>query len=185
MNMLGGRCLVLNASYEYLHVTNSWWDSVKLILMGKATALADYPVVARSERVEVPVPAVVVLKRFIPTPRKAGVFNAPTKRNVLVRDGFACAYCGRRLSMNTVTKDHVMPRSRGGQDTMGNVVAACLPCNGTKANKTPAEAGMTLRVTPRSLTEAEKMELIAKTHKSNERQAWRECLDSHEIKLFG
>jgi 5-methylcytosine-specific restriction endonuclease McrA len=182
--MIGGRCIVLNASYEFLHVTQTWYDSIKLILNGKATPLADYDATVKSEKVELRIPAVVVLKQYVRTPKRIHYFNAPTKRNVLIRDGFACAYCGRKLTMNSVTKEHVLPVSRGGLDTLANVVAACLDCNGRKADQTPEEAGMKLRVYPRALSEAEKLELLVKTHKSSERNAWRECFEEHELTLF-
>ena len=69
---------------------------------------------------------------------------ACTLTNVLRRDRFRCAYCGRTAS----TRDHVLPRSRGGPTTWLNLVAACAPCNGRKRDRTPAEAGMRLGVRP-------------------------------------
>ena len=45
-------------------------------------------------------------------------------------DGRApCAYCGDRLRRERLTGDHVVPRSRGGQDERENLVLACSPCN--------------------------------------------------------
>ena len=39
----------------------------------------------------------------------------------------------------------MIPRSRGGKTTWENIVTACGdPCNSTKANRTPEEAGMKL-----------------------------------------
>jgi 5-methylcytosine-specific restriction endonuclease McrA len=58
---------------------------------------------------------------------------------VFLRVRFACQYCG---SNDDLTFDHLVPRSRGGQTTWSNVVAACSPCNLRKANMTPHEAGM-------------------------------------------
>lgn len=182
--MIGGRCIVLNASYEFLHVTKNWMDSIRLILRGKANPLAEYDASARSENTSIRIPAVVVLKNYARTPKKNHYFNAPTKRNILIRDNFACQYCGKRLSLNTVTKDHIIPTSRGGQDVISNVVASCVTCNGRKDNKTPEEAGMPLRSKPRALSEEEKMELLVKTHKSSERAVWRECFERHALKLF-
>jgi 5-methylcytosine-specific restriction endonuclease McrA len=68
-----------------------------------------------------------------------------TRRGILRRDNHHCAYCGR--SANTI--DHVFPKSRGGADSWENLVAACLRCNNTKSDKTLAELGWSLRVTPR------------------------------------
>ncbi len=64
--------------------------------------------------------------------------------NVLRRDGHACAYCGGPAS----TRDHVVPRSRGGPTSWLNLVAACADCNGFKRDRTPEQAGMRLRVQP-------------------------------------
>jgi 5-methylcytosine-specific restriction endonuclease McrA len=182
--MIGGRCVVLNASYEFLHVTKSWFDSIKLVTRGKARSLTDYEDSVKSECMEVRIPAVVVLNKFVRTPKKIHYFNAATKRNVLIRDGFACMYCGKKLTMNSVTKDHIQPTSRGGKDVLSNVVASCIECNGFKANRTPEEAGMRLRSQPRALTEIEKMELLVKTHKSIERNTWRSCFEEHALTLF-
>jgi 5-methylcytosine-specific restriction endonuclease McrA len=63
---------------------------------------------------------------------------------VLRRDRRTCAYCGDRAD----TIDHLVPRSRGGEWTWLNTVAACRPCNGRKGDRTPAEAGMRLRREP-------------------------------------
>ncbi len=64
--------------------------------------------------------------------------------NVLRRDGHACAYCGREAS----TRDHIVPRSRGGPTSWLNLVAACVACNSNKRDRTPEQAGLHLRVQP-------------------------------------
>ena len=67
-----------------------------------------------------------------------------TKRNVLLRDGYRCAYCG--LYGDTI--DHVLPRSQGGETSWENCVAACFDCNQQKAARTPEQAGMPLLFSP-------------------------------------
>lgn len=47
------------------------------------------------------------------------------RASVLDRDGHKCAYCGDRAG----TADHIIPRYKGGPDTMDNLVAACTRCN--------------------------------------------------------
>lgn len=66
---------------------------------------------------------------------------AVTRRGVLRRDKNTCAYCGKQ---NATTIDHIMPKSRGGEDSWLNLVAACLKCNNYKDDRTPKEAGMKL-----------------------------------------
>lgn len=61
-----------------------------------------------------------------------------SRKGVLVRDGYKCAYCGGVADTN----DHVMPVSRGGGSDWMNSLAACFMCNNTKAARTPEEAGM-------------------------------------------
>ena len=48
----------------------------------------------------------------------------------------------------TLTIDHIIPKSKGGEDTWENLVSACNKCNNIKGNSTPAEAGMPLKITP-------------------------------------
>jgi 5-methylcytosine-specific restriction endonuclease McrA len=40
-----------------------------------------------------------------------------------------CFYCGRALSRTKATKDHMMPRSKGGSNASRNIVDACKRCN--------------------------------------------------------
>ncbi len=69
------------------------------------------------------------------------------RREVLKRDQHRCQYCG---SHRRLTLDHVIPRSKGGLHTWDNVVAACEPCNSTKSDRTPTQAGMTLQAKPKA-----------------------------------
>lgn len=69
------------------------------------------------------------------------------RREVLRRDHHNCQYCG---SSKHLTLDHVLPRSRGGQHTWDNLVAACERCNSRKGDRTPQEAGMPLRTKPKA-----------------------------------
>jgi hypothetical protein len=64
------------------------------------------------------------------------------------RDREICAYCGDQFDRRNLTRDHVLPRARGGQDVWTNVVAACRACNTRKACRTPEEAAMPLLFVP-------------------------------------
>jgi 5-methylcytosine-specific restriction endonuclease McrA len=176
--------MVLNASYEYLTVIDRWIDALSLVLTGKAEPIELYPDVVRSAFAEFRLPAVVVMRHFVKTHRKRGVFDVPSRRAVFLRDGFRCQYCNARLGMSTGTRDHVIPRSRGGPDTLANVVAACMPCNTRKDDKTPEEAGMRLLSQPRRLTEEEKVACLMKTVRTRERTVWMECLRRNGIALW-
>jgi hypothetical protein len=71
------------------------------------------------------------------------------------RDAYLCLYCGARFSYSLLSRDHVTPFSRGGQDLWSNVVTACRRCNNAKASRTPEQAGMELLAVPFTPTYAE------------------------------
>jgi 5-methylcytosine-specific restriction endonuclease McrA len=96
----------------------------------------------RSERFEMQSPSVVRLRRYVHVPRRR--YASLTRRGVFLRDEHTCQYCGSPAE----NVDHVVPRSRGGDHSWGNVVAACRRCNARKEDRTPGEAGMGLRRRP-------------------------------------
>jgi 5-methylcytosine-specific restriction endonuclease McrA len=69
----------------------------------------------------------------------------PTRASIYKRDDHECQYCG---SEKDLTLDHVIPRSKGGQDTWDNLVTCCSKCNLKKGNKLLSESNMILRKTP-------------------------------------
>ena len=71
-----------------------------------------------------------------------------SNRELFLRDEHLCMYCGRQLPGFLLTRDHLVPLSRGGNDCWSNVVAACRGCNHAKGSRTPDEAGMTLLAVP-------------------------------------
>lgn len=50
-----------------------------------------------------------------------------------------CYYCGQSFPPRTLTMDHIVPLSRGGQSKKGNVVPACKDCNNKKKYMLPME----------------------------------------------
>lgn len=93
-----------------------------------------------------PMPAVVrVLTRF----KRDRIRVKFSRLNIYARDGFTCQYDGRQYPTEDLTFDHVQPRSRGGRTSWENIVTCCVDCNATKADRTPAEAGMKLLRVPR------------------------------------
>jgi 5-methylcytosine-specific restriction endonuclease McrA len=95
------------------------------------------PVVSGALRV----PRVLHLMRYDRTPRNVVRL---TRRNLLLRDQHQCQYCQKRPGVRGLNVDHVLPRSRGGQDTWENLVISCRECNLKKGRRTPEEAGMRL-----------------------------------------
>jgi len=64
-----------------------------------------------------------------------------SKQNVLIRDRYTCAYCGK-TDKKHMTVDHVLPKDLGGKNTFENTTAACKACNNKKDNKTCSECNM-------------------------------------------
>ena len=71
-----------------------------------------------------------------------------TNAALFARDAHLCLYCGQQYSRPVLTRDHVMPLSKGGRDVWENVVTACFRCNSRKSNRTPQQAGMPLLAVP-------------------------------------
>ncbi|MFI1967173.1 HNH endonuclease [Streptomyces pathocidini] len=143
--------LVLNASFEPL-ATVTLRRAVVLVMQDKAVVEQAHPGLRiRAAAVELPVPRVIRLCRYVRVPfRRRASWS---RRGVLVRDRHRCVYCGRRAT----TVDHVVPRSHGGGDTWLNTVAACAEDNHRKADRTPEQAGMRLLSKPFEPTPADSM----------------------------
>lgn len=139
------KTLVLTQGY-LPHRVIGWQQAISLSYTGKAEVVETYDQVVRSPRVALPMPAVVRLTRhFKARPPKVRFSRA----NVLLRDDFRCQYCGAEGDSAKLTFDHVVPRAQGGKTSWDNIVTACRPCNSAKGNRTPEQAGMKPRTSPK------------------------------------
>jgi 5-methylcytosine-specific restriction endonuclease McrA len=137
-------CLALNASFEPLTMVPVK-RALRLVIDGKAEIVeADQGRVVRSERLTMPRPAVIRLTRFIHVPRRFR--RQVTNTFLFARDRYRCQYCGRAAielrPREALTRDHLVPLSRGGTNHWSNVVTACSTCNARKGNQLPEEIGM-------------------------------------------
>ncbi len=168
--------LQLNADYTPMKVLK-WQRAVELVLANKVVLVADVPGrFVRSASLALPWPAVVALRRYCRVTGKVGYSG----RNVAARDMWTCGYCGLRprdaagnVDVAALTIDHVVPRaqSKNGKvylpwsrkhvpvSCWENAIAACRPCNGRKADRTPSQAGMVLRFLPRAPTQADALRI--------------------------
>ena len=67
---------------------------------------------------------------------------------LFARDRQLCAYCGQRFHLDDLTREHIVPTSRGGVDSWKNCITACRNCNGRKGNRTLQELGWQLHYLP-------------------------------------
>lgn len=90
-------------------------------------------------------------------------YTPPLNNKALfARDAYLCLYCGNQFLARDLSRDHVMPISRGGQDDWKNVVTACKRCNNHKAGQTPEQSNMELLAVPFVPTHAEYVYLQGK-----------------------
>jgi len=105
---------------------------------------ADRERLVRSASVSMPRPIVIRLTKFIHVPRRFR--RQVTNTFLFARDGYQCQYCARPASAlrprESLTRDHLVPLSRGGTNSWTNVTTACSTCNTRKANRLPHEIGM-------------------------------------------
>jgi hypothetical protein len=71
-----------------------------------------------------------------------------TNSMLFARDRQLCGYCGKRYLLRDLSRDHVVPVSRGGRDTWTNTVTACRSCNTRKGGRSPEQAHMPLLYVP-------------------------------------
>ena len=138
------RVLLLNSTYEPLTALPIR-RAVVMVLCGKADVVHDDPAgpVIHSATRAIGVPSVIRLRTYVRVPYRARI--PMTRAALMHRDRFRCAYCGGKAD----TVDHVVPRSRGGEHSWENCVAACSGCNHRKAEKLLTELGWTLRLVPK------------------------------------
>jgi 5-methylcytosine-specific restriction endonuclease McrA len=154
--------LVLNRQWHPVHVTTVarslvllWNDAARVVDVEEYRLLswsdwaerppAEGSPCIRSARLKLQAPEVICLAHFDRLPNTAVTFS---RRNVAKRDHYTCQYCGGQPGAESITIDHVRPRSQGGASNWTNCVAACEACNAKKGDRAPEQAGMRLRRRP-------------------------------------
>lgn len=176
---LDGRVLLLNQTYEPLGTVSV---ARAIIMTFKNTVTVeefDGNRILRSPRAEFPVPSVIRRRTYINVRRRREASSMKRLR-IYMRDKFRCQYCGEKETAAGLTLDHIMPRSRGGDNSPVNVVTACVECNNRKGNRTPAEARMPLLTSQSALRV--KLERVVLCHYAEARAEWRKYLfmDVHD-----
>ncbi len=164
------RVLVLNSSYEAINICTAR-RAVVMLLTGKADAVEENGELIHASSVTLRLPEVIRLRRFIQLPHRPIPF---CRKNIMLRDGFRCQYCGESHSPDKLTLDHVVPISRGGKDCWNNVVTACKRCNHRKGNHLLGEIDMHLLNPPRKPTLPTYLHLVRLM--GEKREGWRKYL---------
>ena len=170
---LDGRVLLLNQTYEPLG-TVSVARAVIMVFKNTVTVEEfDGNRVLRSARAEFPVPSVIRRRIYINVRRRREASSMKRLR-IFMRDKFRCQYCGEKKRAGELTLDHILPRSRGGDNSPVNVVTSCMTCNNRKGDRTPAEARMPLLTSQSALRV--KLERVVLCHYAEARVEWRKYL---------
>jgi len=85
-----------------------------------------------------------------------------TNKALFRRDLNMCAYCGKTPGLSHLTRDHIIPRSKGGVDKWNNVVTSCGPCNKHKSDYSLQKSGLELLYVPYEPNKAEYLILMNK-----------------------
>ena len=170
---LDGRVLLLNQTYEPLGTVSV---ARAVIMTFKDTVTVeefDGERVLRSARAEFRVPSVIRRRTYINVRRRQEASGMKRMR-IYMRDKFRCQYCGEKKAASELTLDHILPRSRGGDNSPVNIVTACVQCNNRKGSRTPAEARMPLLTSQSALRV--KLERVVLCHYAEARAEWRKYL---------
>ena len=132
------KCLVLDSGYMPRQIITSERAFV-VSLKGNANIIHNHPEKFGlvNPDLEIYRPSVIVVPKYINTHFYK---LPPTRDNIFKRDDYTCVYCGYN-DMRAMTLDHVIPKSKGGEDTWENLVTACRGCNSEKDNLTIEEWG--------------------------------------------
>lgn len=87
-------------------------------------------------------PPIIICAKFNKIIHKRVIF--PTKTNIWQRDNYTCQYTGKKLTKDELTVDHVLPSSRGGENSWENLVTCDKALNIWKSDRTPKECNLKL-----------------------------------------
>lgn len=137
------KVLILNQDFSAFALCSIQKAFVLLYLEKAEMIHKSHSGVIRTISTTFPIPSIIRLQRYVHIPYK-GI--SLSRHNIMKRDQYQCLYCG---SNKNLTLDHLMPKSRGGDASWTNLVTACMRCNTKKGDRTPEEAGLTLKEKPR------------------------------------
>ena len=146
------------AAYYYTKNLIAWsMQATDFVLHGGISSMT-------GEQSTLTIDTIIAIKGKISGKQLAHINRVPlTNRTLFGRDRNVCAYCGGSFSHHDLSRDHIIPTSKGGPNIWMNVVTACHSCNKHKDDRTPEQAGMQLLYVPYIPNKAEY--LILKNHR--------------------
>ena len=129
--------LFLSSGYEPMYRSN-WKRAISAVFCGRAEIVEEhesFKIFTSSGPIPFPTVVRYTSGILICKIRKISTSPKVTKKNVWLRDDGACQYCEKSVKLSDATVDHVIPKSRGGQNVWENIVLACAKCNQKKGNR--------------------------------------------------
>ena len=144
------RVEILNFAYESVYFAD-WRDAISDVCSGRAEVIEEHENIRIGTMVgnqlgSMAMPKIVRFKSGIPSSKFYSARQKPKfcRSDLFLRDNGTCQYCEKKLSKESATIDHIVPRSKGGSTTWENCVICCSDCNTKKGNKSLCEASMRL-----------------------------------------
>lgn len=144
--------LVLDKAYYPSHVTtvkeaitslcldkarvlDETWNHYNFKQWSRRTSSGDS---IHSPTISIPLPRVICINDWY-NKKRTTRSSKYSRASVFERDNWTCQYCRKVGTRKTMTIDHVIPKSKGGQNTFENTVACCMKCNSLKGSKSLKE----------------------------------------------
>ena len=132
--------LLLSSTFESIKFISER-RAIKLYVNDKIEPLYDWDYKITYEKGSFNLPSIVRLKNTYRKFYHKTIFN---RDSLISRDKRTCQYCGFKLCSNEITIDHIVPLSKGGQNSFTNCVVACRPCNDYKSDLDLDKCGLKL-----------------------------------------
>ena len=114
----------------------SWREWLKL-------TIRPWDLVINSAHMSIRVPTIIIVTNFNKMPVKS-FRGKPSKDAIYTRDRGICQYTGKKIDRNSAKVDHIIPRSKGGENSWANLVLCSRDINSKKGNRLNTEVGLKL-----------------------------------------
>ena len=127
--------LVLSASQIPISIV-PWQRAFSLVFEKRAIVRESYDrLLHASNGTAYAMPSVIQCVKSVYTPKHFTKELPFSRKNVYIRDGGCCMYCGHKVSLSEFTFDHVVSKHDGGTVCWENIVVSCTRWNSEKGSK--------------------------------------------------